>query len=114
MSQGIASRAAAAATGMFALFIAASPAPSATARIASTPEDLADQVREIRIFLTREPRMVRSEIVLGGATSLTELTVPLENGAVRFADDGRGADRLRGDEIFSAAYSMDVDAEFRR
>jgi hypothetical protein len=114
MSQGIASRAAAAAAGMFALFIAATPAPSAPTRIASTPEDLADQVREVRVYLTRDPRVVRSEIVAGGPTSLTELIVPMENGSVRFGDDGRAPDRVRGDGIFSATYLMDVDAEFRR
>jgi hypothetical protein len=72
-----------------------------------TPEALADQVSEIRIFLTGDNNVVVGELSVSGATRLNAITLPLEQGPVTFTRrDGR-------DSVFTARFRMDTNAAWR-
>jgi hypothetical protein len=81
--------------------------------ISATPEELADQVAEIRIFLTPERNVVVGEIAIAGRTRLSDFTTPLEQGGVTFTDSGRAPDRTRGDGVFTARFRMDTDSAWQ-
>jgi hypothetical protein len=81
---------------------------------ASTPAQFANLVSEVRIFATTDPQSVIGEVVVTGATSLTEITLTLERGPVRFVDNGAVPDKRRGDGVFTARFSMNTGVEFRR
>jgi hypothetical protein len=111
---------AAAITGGFAvtlLMVGATPAAVAgrqALKVSSTPEQLAEQVSEVRVFLTGRPDEVIGEITVVGDTTLKELVVPMEQQNVRFADDGIAPDRRAGDRIFTAKHRMDIRATFKQ
>ena len=86
--------------------------PASAARPSTTPAELADQVSELRVFLTTDPKSVIGEIVTLGGTTLTELAVPLEDGVTRFLDNGVAPDRLRADGVFTARFPMNTAATF--
>jgi hypothetical protein len=77
-----------------------------------TPLELADQVTSLRVFLTEDPAQVIGRIRIRGNTILKELDFALEQGTVRFADDGRAPDPAAGDGEFSARFAMDTRAGF--
>ena len=83
------------------------------ATTSQTPEELAAQVSEIRLFLTAEPNVVIGEIATVGKTHLLELPVSLEKDSVRFVNTGKSPDRKRGDGVFSAQFKMDTSAAFK-
>lgn len=95
-------------------FSSSSSAQVRAPRIASTSAQLADLVSEIRIYATPDPRSVIGEVVVAGATTLTETTLTFESGPVRFVDNGVVPDRRRGDGVFTARFAMDTSAVFRR
>ena len=77
-----------------------------------TIDALADQVAEIRLFLTGQPNVVTGEIAIAGRTRLTEISLSLGNEVVRFVDSGEAPDRAKGDGVFSASLKLDTVAEF--
>jgi len=84
------------------------PSPTST-----TVEQLADQVVDVRVFLTPQAGIVVGEIVTTGKTSLASITVPLEQGPVTFSDRGEPPDKKRGDGVFTARFRMNAEAEWR-
>ncbi len=79
----------------------------------STVEQLANQVVDVRLFLTAQAGIVIGEIVTTGKTSLGSITLPLEQGPVTFSDRGEAPDKKRGDGIFTARFRMNTEAEWR-
>ena len=73
----------------------------------------ADEIQEIRVFLTGRQGEVRGELQTNSMKGTKEITLMLENGAVQFKDDGQGADVKRSDGILSANFRMDVESEFK-
>ena len=84
------------------------PPPSPT----TSAETLANNVTELRVFLTQEPGVVLGEIATTGPSTLTEFPVALEDGAVTFRDDGAEPDREKGDGVFTAQFKFDATREF--
>ncbi|AZO00707.1 hypothetical protein EJ066_28375 [Mesorhizobium sp. M9A.F.Ca.ET.002.03.1.2] len=79
---------------------------------ATSPEMLANNVTELRVFLTQEPGVVVGEIATTGPSTLTEFPVALEDGVVTFRDDGAEPDREKGDGVFTAQFKFDATGEF--
>jgi hypothetical protein len=75
-----------------------------------TVEGLADQVAEIRIFLTTTANTVVGEIAIAGKTRLSQITIPLDKGATRFLDSGQAPDKTKGDGVFTAQFPMETGA----
>lgn len=96
-----------------ALIAQALKGPKAEALPSQTPEELASQVSEVRIFLTDSPSTVIGEIAIEGRSRLTVVPVPLEKETVRFLDDGKAPDRKKGDGVFTARFAMDTRAALR-
>ncbi len=93
--------------------IAVSAAQEPRLKVSTTPLELADQVAEIRAYLTEKRDVVIGEIVTLGPTELKEFTVPMEKEKVTFRDDGVKPDLRGGDGIFTAQFAMDTMAAFR-
>jgi len=79
----------------------------------ATVEDIADHVSEIRLFLTPQPNVVIGEIAVAGKTRLSEVTIPLEQGPVKFSDGGQAPDKKSGDGVFTARFQMPTDSVWR-
>lgn len=81
--------------------------------ISTNVEQLADQVVELRVFLTVERDMVVGEIAISGRARLRDVTLQLEQGAVTFSDRGQAPDRRAGDGVFTARFRMSTELEWR-
>ena len=66
----------------------------------ATVEALADNVVELRLFLTDQRDVVRGEMAIDGKTRLRQVTLDLEGGPVRFNRTAEG--------VFSAEFRMDT------
>ncbi len=84
------------------------PAPTS-----ATVEGMGDQVSEIRLFLTPRPNIVIGEIALAGRTRLSDITIPLEQGPVKFNDGGQPPDKVKGDGVFTAQFRMATDSAWQ-
>ncbi|TIX46283.1 MAG: hypothetical protein E5V36_02140 [Mesorhizobium sp.] len=73
---------------------------------------LANNVAELRIFLTEDSGMVRGEMATARPSNVAELSLAIGEGTVTFRDDGAGPDRVKGDGVFSARFKFDTTAEF--
>lgn len=71
----------------------------------------AEDLMELRIYLTPKANVVRGEVVLGGRTNLQELSITLEGGPVRFVRSGEAGNGA-GD-VYAAQFSMDTSAVFK-
>ena len=78
-----------------------------------TVEEFADQVTEVRVFLTPEANTVVGEIASTGKTRLKEIAFTLEKEAVRFSDNGEAPDKKKGDGVFTARLRMDTVAAWK-
>ena len=87
-------------------------AASGQAQDSKTGETLADQVSELRVFLTDKPDQVIGELATVGDSKLDGLSVVIEDGRAEFRDDGLDADKLKGDGIYTARLAMDTASEF--
>ena len=87
-------------------------AASGQAQDSKTGETLADQVSELRVFLTDRSDQVIGELATVGKSTLDGLSVAIEDGRAEFRDDGLDADKLKGDGIFTARLAMDTALEF--
>jgi hypothetical protein len=87
-------------------------APPRAAAASETPGELANQVSEIRVFMTDDPNVVVGEIAIAGKTRLKELQVPLGNETVRFTAARSAADRAQGETVFTARFKFDTNATF--
>jgi hypothetical protein len=74
----------------------------------SSLESLAHNILEVRAFLTNEPTTVVGEIVVQGAPQFSEIAIELEEGLVRFRDDGQAPDKIQNDQVFTANLKLDV------
>lgn len=77
-------------------------------------EALADQVTEVRLFLTNNAAEAIGEIETQGPTTVKALAIPLEKNVVRFLDDGKAPDKKPNDGVFTARFAMDTAAAFKR
>jgi hypothetical protein len=80
---------------------------------ATSVEGLADQVSEVRVFLTGDANVVVGEIATEGRTPLTEIAIPLEEGRVVFNDRGAAPDKRRGDGVFTGRFRMSTAEAWR-
>lgn len=76
--------------GFRRLFAGGEARKEAPLAAATTPEQLADRVVEIRLFLTENPNVMRGEVVVAGPTRLKELVLQLEGAPVRLVRTGEG------------------------
>jgi hypothetical protein len=97
----------------FRQFFGAALAEGRPALAEVTAETVADQVSELRVFLTGDANVVVGEIAVEGKTRLTEIVVPLEQGRVTFSDRGEAPDKRRGDGVFTARFRMATDSAWR-
>ena len=79
----------------------------------TTPEQLADQVSEVRIFLGTDRNVVTGELAISGRTRLTTISIPMEQSTVTFNDLGRPPDRTRGDGVFTARFPLNTEAAWQ-
>lgn len=83
------------------------------ASISVTVEELADQITEIRAFLTPEADTIVGEIAITGKTRLKEITLAFDKESVKFIDDGNAPDKKKGDGVFTAPFRMDTEAAWK-